>query len=150
MSISKCVANISSPECKLEHRISYISDIILMLIPLLPTSGVQGPLVAKSGAWRPCEDGTDNCSPKVILKYLYNIYLVRLFHKKLHIKFEFGFDSSIFHEVVALGLRKILLIISCPRFSSLCLQIFIWYLVHIALPHQVTDQVWVMANTMRP
>jgi hypothetical protein len=51
-------------------------------------------------------------------------------HTKIQIKFEFGFDPLIFPKVIAYGLRKISRIISFPDFCSLCLQIFIWYLVH--------------------
>jgi hypothetical protein len=43
---------------------------------------------------------------------------------------EFGFDPLIFHKVMAHRLRKISWIFSFPYFFSLCLQIFIWYLVH--------------------
>jgi hypothetical protein len=40
-----------------------------------------------------------------------------LCHTKLQIKFEFGFDPLIFHEVRALELRKISRIVSFPHFS---------------------------------
>jgi hypothetical protein len=39
-----------------------------------------------------------------------------LCHTKIQIKFEFGFDPMIFHEVMALGLRKILRSICFPHF----------------------------------
>jgi hypothetical protein len=49
------------------------------------------------------------------------IFGTLLCHTKIQIKFEFGSDPLISHEVMALGLR----FISFPDFFSLCLQIFI-------------------------
>jgi hypothetical protein len=63
-------------------------------------------------------------------RYSFDIWYIALPYTKVQIKFEFGFDPLIFHEVMALGLRKISWIISFPDFFSLCLQILIWYLVH--------------------
>jgi hypothetical protein len=55
-----------------------------------------------------------------------------LCHTKIPIKFEFGSDPLILHEVMALGLRKKSRIISFTHFFFL---IFIWYLVHcFAIP----------------
>jgi hypothetical protein len=53
------------------------------------------------------------------------IFGTLLCHTKIQIKSEFGSDPLIFHEVMALGLRKKSRIISFPDFFSLCLQIFI-------------------------
>jgi hypothetical protein len=52
-------------------------------------------------------------------------------------KFEFGFDPLIFHEVMALGLRKKSRIISFQTFfrSAYRYSFDIWY---IALPYQDT------------
>jgi hypothetical protein len=51
-----------------------------------------------------------------------------------------SFDPLIFHEVMALGLRKILRIISFPHFFVYAFgySFDIWY---IALPHQDTAKV---------
>jgi hypothetical protein len=53
------------------------------------------------------------------------IFDTLLCNTKIQIKFEFGFDPLIFHEVMALGLRRKSRIISFPDFFPLCLQIFI-------------------------
>jgi hypothetical protein len=50
--------------------------------------------------------------------------------------FEFGFDPLIFHEVMALGLRKISQIISFPHFF-----LYSFDMRNIALQYQDTDQV---------
>jgi hypothetical protein len=42
-----------------------------------------------------------------ILSDIYLIFSTLLCHTEIQIKFEFGFDSLIFHKVMALGLRKI-------------------------------------------
>jgi hypothetical protein len=42
-----------------------------------------------------------------LLTDIYLIFGTLLCHTKIQIKFEFGFDPLIFHEVMALGLRKI-------------------------------------------
>jgi hypothetical protein len=42
-----------------------------------------------------------------LLKDINLIFGTLLCHTKIQIKFEFGFDPSIFPEVMALGLRKI-------------------------------------------
>jgi hypothetical protein len=65
-----------------------------------------------------------------LLTDIHLIFGTLLFHTKIQIKFEFGFHPLIFHEVMAHRLRKISPIISFPDFSSLCLHIFIQYLVH--------------------
>jgi hypothetical protein len=65
-----------------------------------------------------------------LLTDIHLIFSTLLCHTKIQIKFEFGFDPLIFPEVMALELRKISRIISFPDFFSLCLQIFIYYLVH--------------------
>jgi hypothetical protein len=46
----------------------------------------------------------------LVLFMLSDIHLIfgtLLYHTKIQIQFEFGFDPLIFHEVMALGLRKI-------------------------------------------
>jgi hypothetical protein len=48
-----------------------------------------------------------------------------LCHTKIQIKFEFCFDPLIFHEVMALGLRKKITNYQFFTLFSLCLQIFI-------------------------
>jgi hypothetical protein len=48
------------------------------------------------------------------------IFGTLLCHTKIQIKFEFGSNPLIFHEVMAFGLRKISRIISFPDFFSLC------------------------------
>jgi hypothetical protein len=42
-----------------------------------------------------------------LLTDIHLIFGTLLCHTKIQIKFEFGFDPLIFHEVMALGLRKI-------------------------------------------
>jgi hypothetical protein len=79
--------------------------------------------------------------PHLFFALLTDIHLIfgtLIYNTKIQIKFEFGFDPLIFHEVMALGLRKK---ITNYQFSALfslclpCLQIFIWYLVHrFAIP----------------
>jgi hypothetical protein len=65
----------------------------------------------------------------------YYIIGTLLCHTKIQSKCEFVFDPLIFPKVMALGLRRISRIISFPDFFSLCLQIFIWYLVQcFAIP----------------
>jgi hypothetical protein len=55
-----------------------------------------------------------------------------LFHTKIQIKFEFGFDPLIFHEVMALGLIRTFFR-SAYRYSfDIC---------YIALQYQDTDSV---------
>jgi hypothetical protein len=66
--------------------------------------------------------------PQFFFALLTDIHLIfgtLLCHTQIQIKFGFGFDPLIFHEVMALGLRKISQIISFPHFFSLYLQIFI-------------------------
>jgi hypothetical protein len=64
-----------------------------------------------------------------LLTDIHLIFGTLLCHTKMQINSEFGFDPLIFHEVMALGLRKISQIISFPHIFFLCLQIFISYLV---------------------
>jgi hypothetical protein len=62
------------------------------------------------------------------LSLLTNINLISgtlLCHTKIQIKFEFGSDPLISHEVMALGLRKKIGNYQFPALFSLCLQIFI-------------------------
>jgi hypothetical protein len=76
-----------------------------------------------------------------LFSHIYLIFGTLLCHTYIQIKFEFGSDPLIFHEVMALGLRKKSRIVS---FSLLTVILFslnsysfdIWY---IALPHQDTD-----------
>jgi hypothetical protein len=63
------------------------------------------------------------------------IFGTLLCHTKIQIKFEFGFDPLIFHEVMALGLRKNSRIISFTHFV-LSYSFDIWY---IDLSYQDTD-----------
>jgi hypothetical protein len=61
------------------------------------------------------------------------IFGTLLCHAKIHIKCEFGLDSLISHEVMALGRRKISRIISFPACFSLSAYGYsfdIWYTVH--------------------
>jgi hypothetical protein len=51
-----------------------------------------------------------------LLTDIHLIFGTLLFHIKIQLKFEFGFDQLIFPEVMALGLRKISRIISFPDF----------------------------------
>jgi hypothetical protein len=53
-----------------------------------------------------------------LLTDIHLIFVTLFWHTKLQIKFEFGFDSSEFHEVMAHGLRKILRIVSFLPFCS--------------------------------
>jgi hypothetical protein len=70
-----------------------------------------------------------------MLSDIHLIFGTLLCHTKIQINFEFAFDPSIFHGVMALGLRKISRILSFPHFFRSCFQIFIWYLVHcFAIP----------------
>jgi hypothetical protein len=67
------------------------------------------------------------------------IFGTLLCNTNIQIKFEFGFDPLIFHEVMALGLRENSQIISFTEFfflSAYRLSFDIWY---IALPYQDTD-----------
>jgi hypothetical protein len=64
-------------------------------------------------------------SSRHIFSHIHLIFGTLLCHTKIQIKFEFGFDPLIFHEVMTLGLGKISQIITFPDFYSLCLQIFI-------------------------
>jgi hypothetical protein len=68
------------------------------------------------------------------------IFSTLLCHTKLQIMFAFGFDPLIFHEVMALGLRKISQIISFLHFF-LSASIYSFDIRYIALPCQDTDQV---------
>jgi hypothetical protein len=60
-----------------------------------------------------------------LLTDIHLIFGTLLCHTKIQIKFEFGSDPLIFHEVMALGLRIISRITNFTHFFSLCLQIFI-------------------------
>jgi hypothetical protein len=51
-----------------------------------------------------------------LLTDIHLIFGTLLFHTKIQISFEFGFNQLIFHEVMALGLRKKSRIISFPHF----------------------------------
>jgi hypothetical protein len=64
-----------------------------------------------------------------MLSDIHLIFGTLLSHTKIQTKFEFGFDPSIFHGVMAVELRKISQILSFPHFYPSCFQIFIWYLV---------------------
>jgi hypothetical protein len=73
-------------------------------------------------------------------RYIHLIFGTLLCHTKIQIKFEFGFDPSIFHGVMALGLEKYH---EFSVFRTFFVRAFrysfdIWY---IALPCQDTDQV---------
>jgi hypothetical protein len=62
-------------------------------------------------------------------------YIALNCHTKIQIEFEFGSDPLIFHKVMALGFRTKSRIISFLDLFSLCLKIFILYLVHcFAIP----------------
>jgi hypothetical protein len=77
------------------------------------------------------------------LSDIHLIFGILLCHTKIQIKFEFGFDPLIFHEVMALGLRKMSWIISFLYFFHSCFQIFICYLVYcFAIPIYIS-YVWV-------
>jgi hypothetical protein len=58
-----------------------------------------------------------------LLTDIHLIFSTLLCNTEIQIKFEFGFDPLIFHEFMALGLRKKSRIISFPDFFSLSLQI---------------------------
>jgi hypothetical protein len=60
-----------------------------------------------------------------LLTDIHLIFFTLICHTKIQIKFEFGFDPLIFHEVMTLWLTKISRIISFLDFFSLCLQILI-------------------------
>jgi hypothetical protein len=60
---------------------------------------------------------------QIFIWYLVHCFLI---HTKIQIKFEYGSDPLIFHEVMALGLGEKSWIISFKHFFL----IFIWYLVH--------------------
>jgi hypothetical protein len=91
---------------------------------------------------------------RTFFSHIHLIFGTLLCHTEIQIKFEFGSDPLIFQEVIALGLRKKSRIISLPHFFSLCLQIFIWYLVHcfaiprysfslsLALIHRFFTKLW--------
>jgi hypothetical protein len=71
---------------------------------------------------------TDFTVFRTFFALLTDIHLISgtlLCHTWILIKFEFGSDPLIFHEVMALGLTKKSQIISFLHFFSLCLQIFI-------------------------
>jgi hypothetical protein len=72
-----------------------------------------------------------------LLTDIHLIFGTLLCHTKIHTCIEFGFDPCIFHEVMALGLRKISRIISFPHFflSAYRYSFDIWY---IAYPYQDT------------
>jgi hypothetical protein len=73
--------------------------------------------------------------PDFFFSLLTDIHLIfdtLLCHTKIQIKFEFGSDPLIFHEVMALGLRKKSRIISFTHFFSH---------IHLILPYLDTDQV---------
>jgi hypothetical protein len=61
-------------------------------------------------------------------------------HTKIQIKFDFRFDPSNFHEVKALGLRKIH---ELSVFRTFFVRAFRYSfdICHIALPYRDTDQV---------
>jgi hypothetical protein len=65
-----------------------------------------------------------------MLSDIHLIFGILLCHTKIQIRFEFGVDPLIFHEILALGLRKISQIISFFALFSFVLSISIWYLVH--------------------
>jgi hypothetical protein len=75
-----------------------------------------------------------------LLPDIHLIFGTLLCNTKIRIKFEFGYDPLIFHEVMTFGLRKISRIISFPGFffflSAYRYSFDIWY---IALPYQYTD-----------
>jgi hypothetical protein len=66
-----------------------------------------------------------------LLKDIHLIFGTLLCHAKIQIKFEFCFDPLVFPEVMAIGLRKISRNYLFSTHFSLCLQIFILYLVHL-------------------
>jgi hypothetical protein len=70
--------------------------------------------------------------------HIHLIFGTLLCHTKIQIKFEFGFDRLIFHEVMALGLRKNheLLVFQTFFLPAYRYSFDIWY---IALPYQDTD-----------
>ena len=71
--------------------------------------------------------------------HIHLIFGTLLCHTKKQIKFEFGFDPLIFHEVMALALRKKSRIFCfMALFSSYSFDI-----LYMALPYLDTDQVWV-------
>jgi hypothetical protein len=65
-----------------------------------------------------------------LLTDIHLIFGTLLCHTKIQIKFEFGFDPLIFHEVMALGLRKKSRIISFMHFFSQIHLIFGTLLCH--------------------
>jgi hypothetical protein len=60
-----------------------------------------------------------------LLTDIHLLFGTLLCHTKIQIKFEFVFVPLIFHEVMALGLRKISRIISFPHFISLLTDILL-------------------------
>jgi hypothetical protein len=70
-------------------------------------------------------------APGPLLTVTHLIFGTLLCHTKIQIKFEFGSDPLIFHEVMAVGLRKISRIISFPDFSLSAYRYSfnIWYIV---------------------
>jgi hypothetical protein len=74
-----------------------------------------------------------------LLTDIHLIFSTLLCNTKIHIKFEFGFDPLIFHEVMALGLRKKPRIITFPDFfSSLLTDIHLIFGTLLCLPYHDT------------
>jgi hypothetical protein len=72
-----------------------------------------------------------------LLTDIHLIFRTLLYHTEIQIKFEFGSDPLIFHEVMTLGLRKKITNFQFyALFSSYSFDI--WYM---ALPYLDTDQV---------
>jgi hypothetical protein len=64
---------------------------------------------------------------------------ILLCHTKIQIKFEYGVDPLIFHEVMALGLREISRILSFPQFFVRAFR-YLFDIWNMALAYQDTDQ----------
>jgi hypothetical protein len=76
-----------------------------------------------------------------MLSDIHLIFGTLLCHTKIQIKIEFGFDPSIFHEVMALGLRKISRIISFQHFVFFRAFRYPFDILCITLSYQDTDQI---------
>jgi hypothetical protein len=70
-----------------------------------------------------------------VLSDIHLIFNILLCHTKIQTKFEFGGDPLIFHEIMTLGLRKILQIISFLHFFRCCFQIFFFLIFGTLLWH---------------
>ena len=75
-----------------------------------------------------------------VLSDIHLIFSTLICLTKIQIKFKFGFDPLIFHEVMALGLRELTRIISFPHFFCSCVHI-LFDILYVALPYQDTIQV---------